>query len=46
MITAIKSDPAIIKRMADEVFGKDVNFTDDQKITLMKIFLDRPEMMR
>ena len=32
--------------MADEVFGKDVNFTDDQKITLMKIFLDRPEMMR
>lgn len=45
MIALIKNDPALMMSMANDVFGKDIKFTDAEKKTLMTIILNHPEMM-
>jgi hypothetical protein len=45
MFDIIKNDTDIMKAMADDIFGKETTLSTDEKMTLVRIFLNHPELM-
>lgn len=42
LIAAIKKDSVLMNSLANEIFGKEIKFTDAEKTTLMNIILNHP----